>query len=83
MNLFSRSSHPGRPRILRLFNKLAAMTPLVLLACDPSSLSAGPSAVCTESGARCQLPKGPIGICERSQCAPGATLPCFQCTPQH
>lgn len=83
MNRFSTSGTPGSPRILPLFNKLVAIAPLALLACDPSALSTGPSATCEESGARCQLPKGPLGVCERSQCAPGATPPCFQCTPQH
>jgi len=82
MNRFSTSGPRGRSRILPLVNKFAAITPFVLLACDPSSLSTGPSATCTESGARCQLPEGPLGVCERSQCAPGATPPCFQCTPQ-
>ncbi len=72
-----------KTRWLPLFNTLAAITALILLACDPGSLSTGPSATCTESGVQCQLPEGPLGVCERSQCMPGATPPCFQCTPQH
>jgi len=83
MNRFSTSDPRSRPRNLSIFDKLAVIAPLVLLACDPSSLSTGPSDICTESGARCQLSKGPLGVCERSQCAPGETPPCFQCTPQH
>ena len=56
---------------------------LAIVACDPSSLTAGPTANCDESGVQCQLPTGPLGVCERSQCEPGETPPCFQCTPQH
>jgi hypothetical protein len=83
MNRFSKFGPPRSPRSLPLFNTLAAIAVVGLLACDPGSLSTGPSVTCTESGAQCQLPEGPLGVCERSQCAPGATPPCFQCTPQH
>jgi len=83
MNRFSKFGPPGSPRSLPRFNTIAAIAALVLLACEPSALSTGPSATCTESGAQCPLPEGPLGVCERSQCAPGETLPCFQCTPQH
>jgi hypothetical protein len=62
---------------------LAAIALVVLVACDPSSLSTVPSASCTESGAQCQLSDGPLGICERSQCPAGEVSPCFKCTPQH
>ena len=72
-----------KTRSLPLFNALAAIATLVLLACDPGAFSTGPPASCTESGAQCQLPEGPLGVCERSQCLPGAAPPCFQCTPQH
>ena len=61
----------------------AAFTALALAACDPISLSSGPAATCIEPGAQCQLPDGPLGVCERSPCPAGAPPPCFQCTPQH
>jgi len=56
---------------------------LFFVACDSSLYSEPPSAVCTESGAQCQLSKGPLGVCERSACQPGESSPCFQCTSQH
>ena len=62
---------------------LAAFSVLICVACDSSSLSNNPPGVCTESGAQCQLPEGPLGVCERSPCPGGAVSPCFQCTPQH
>ena len=52
-------------------------------ACDSRSPSNNPSAVCTEPGAQCALPDGPLGVCERSPCPEGAASPCFRCTPQH
>lgn len=55
----------------------------IFVACDSNLFSEGPSAVCTESGAQCQLSAGPLGVCERSPCSPGASSPCFQCTSQH
>jgi len=61
----------------------AALLALALSACDPDSLSAGPSSLCTQSGAQCQHPDGPLGVCERAQCLPGESPPCFRCTPQH
>lgn len=53
------------------------------LSFEPASDSGSPGARCVESGAQCQLPDGPLGVCERAACAPGAAPPCFQCTPQH
>ena len=54
-----------------------------VLACDLGALSEAPSESCSEAGAQCRLPAGPLGVCERSRCAAGAEPPCFQCTPQH
>lgn len=83
VNRISTSVPPRIPRLVALFNAFATITALVLMACDPSSLSTVPPAACTASGAQCQLPEGPLGVCERSQCPPGDTSPCFKCTPQH
>ena len=54
-----------------------------VVACEPGSLGESPSPDCRESGVQCQLPAGPLGVCERSTCNSGETPPCFQCTPQH
>jgi hypothetical protein len=56
---------------------------LLLTACDASVLEAAPSTVCTEAGVQCQLPTGPLGVCERSQCPADAPSPCFECISQH
>jgi len=71
-------------------SRLAAFARVLVLAaalagCDAESLSITPSAgtACTAAGDRCQLEKGPVGICERSTCEPGVPGPCFHCSPQH
>ena len=56
---------------------------LGLIACDSGLSSGGPRETCTEFGVQCQLPAGPLGVCERSQCGANETPPCFKCTPQH
>jgi hypothetical protein len=73
----------------RLTRALASVTALLaigafsVLGCDFGSLSSAPPETCTEAGVQCALAAGPLGVCERSSCAVGATAPCFQCTPQH
>jgi len=71
-----------RSRSIRLIGALAAALG-ALAGCDPGSLSAPSAARCVEVGAQCQLEAGPLGVCERAECAPGLAPPCFQCTPQH
>ena len=60
-----------------------AFAALFLPACDASVLESAPSTVCTEPGAQCQLPTGPLGVCERTQCPAGAVGPCYECISQH
>ena len=73
-----------RPTASGLGGTLAALAILLLASCDFGAfVSEPPTAVCTESGALCQLSKGPLGVCEVSPCPPGSDPPCFQCTPQH
>lgn len=56
---------------------------LATAACDADTLIGGPIAICTESGEQCQLPKGPLGVCERRPCSASETAPCFTCVSQH
>jgi hypothetical protein len=65
-----------------LSSALAAIALSILLACGAGCDSA-PPARCAEAGVQCQLEKGPLGVCERSACAPGETPPCFACVAQH
>jgi hypothetical protein len=51
--------------------------------CDLSELAGPAPGPCGESGAQCQLPDGPLGVCERSTCGGDEAPPCFACTPQH
>ena len=62
----------------------AALVLSACLGCDLGEYATpGPSRVCLESGALCQLESGPLGVCENRPCRPGETSPCFTCTPQH
>ena len=63
--------------------RIAASLLLAGLACDGRSWSAAPSGLCREAGAQCQLPEGPLGVCERHACNAGEPDPCFLCIPQH
>ena len=51
--------------------------------CDLDSISSSAPTTCREAGSQCALPEGPLGVCERTTCAPGEPPPCFRCTPQH
>ena len=62
---------------------LIALSAIPLTACDASVFATAPSAVCAEAAAQCQLPTGPLGVCERTQCPAGATGPCYECISQH
>ena len=68
-----------RPAGVALLTALA----LCIAGCDLEDTAPPPTPVCTEVGARCELPDGPLGVCERQTCRKGETPPCFQCTPQH
>jgi hypothetical protein len=61
----------------------ALLTAAALAACDPSSLGSSTPTHCVEVAAQCQLEAGPLGVCERTECAAGEVPPCFVCTPQH
>ncbi len=73
----------ARPFWLRSVGALLTAALPIIGACDPGSLSAPPASECAEAGAQCQLPEGPLGVCERAACAAGEMPPCFSCTPQH
>ena len=62
---------------------LIALAAIPLTACDASILATAPPTVCSEAGAQCQLPTGPLGVCERTQCPAGATGSCYECISQH
>jgi hypothetical protein len=51
--------------------------------CDAGMLSAPPPAACAAIGSHCQLPDGPLGVCQAVACAAGTPAPCFTCTAQH
>ena len=67
--------------------KFVRLLPLVLVlattACNADTLVAPPTAICAESGQQCELPKGPLGVCERRRCEAAEAGPCFECVSQH
>ena len=67
----------------RIHATFAVTALAMLMACDPGSHSGSAPARCDEAGVQCQLPEGPLGVCERTTCATAATPPCFVCVPQH
>lgn len=62
---------------------LIALASLLLAGCDGELLADAPAGICTEVGVQCVLPAGPLGVCERSVCEPGASEPCYACVSQH
>lgn len=67
-------------------------TPIVAIAlalsvlcagCDEAIVAPAVPTTCSQIGSQCQLPAGPLGVCEQIACAPGAEAPCFKCVSQH
>jgi len=59
---------------------------MVLLAMGgcPERKGAATPTTCTEAYAQCmQLPSGPLGICNPTDCSPGQKPPCLKCVGQH
>jgi len=62
----------------------AALAALCLTAagCPEMAADAVPT-TCARVGDKCKLPSGPLGVCQQTDCAPGAGTACFVCQPQH
>ena len=73
----------GERMPIRLLLSLAATGGVFVTACDLGPMPVRTSEPCAQAGSQCQLPEGPLGVCERAQCASGETAPCFKCTSQH
>jgi hypothetical protein len=56
---------------------------LLFSGCDLDSMSQQVSVSCSEIGSQCQLPDGPLGVCQQIDCEAGRQPPCFKCTSQH
>ena len=69
-------------------HRLRAAAPRIALAlalcagCDAAVVPAPPAA-CAQVGQQCQLPDGPLGVCQQIACAAAVTPPCLRCTSQH
>ncbi|MBM4270417.1 MAG: hypothetical protein FJ144_28065 [Deltaproteobacteria bacterium] len=65
--------------------RLAIGIALVCLStsCDGLQTSPPIPSTCSRIGAQCQLPGGPLGVCQETPCDEGVAAPCFACTPQH
>lgn len=74
----------GRPWQRNITLVIVALCLGALAGCDVDSMtSPAAPAVCASIGAQCQLPDGPLGVCQQSPCAAGVAPPCFKCTSQH
>jgi len=69
----------GRSVLVRCLGALVVL--VACAACD--GIGTPPPDACVAFGTRCQLPGGPVGVCQETACAAGGTPPCFVCTPQH
>ncbi len=78
--IFDNRCHVGFHRLTRV---LAVAVSLLCTACDSSSLSEPAPTISTSIGSQCQLPNGPLGVCQEVPCEPGVQRPCFKCTSQH
>ena len=56
---------------------------VLLLGCGRDATKPAALATCTEQGTQCQLPEGPLGVCEQSHCRLDEKPPCYRCIPQH
>lgn len=70
---------PGARWVARAL--LGGLALLLVPGCD---LEGTPVPVeCARIGMQCQLPGGPLGVCQERPCKAGETAPCFTCTSQH
>lgn len=78
---------PGRPdrgRSRALARALGAVAAAALLLGCPGIDGPIPER-CVRFAAKCKLPTGPLGVCDRGPCPEGREAPggCLQCVPQH
>jgi len=71
-----------RSSVAVLLAAIAASVPFAS-ACDAGFVADVPSAVCEVAGEQCQLEAGPLGVCERTECATREDSACFECVSQH
>jgi hypothetical protein len=62
---------------------IVLLLPILGVGCGESSTKPAALATCSEPGVQCQLPEGPLGVCEQSHCRPDEKPPCYRCIPQH
>ena len=48
----------------------------------PRSKSTAPRR-CMAAYEQCELPEGPLGVCQEVACSAGQLAPCFNCVSQH
>ena len=57
---------------------------LLVTGCPTTTKKApAPTATCVTRYAQCQMPDGPLGVCNDAPCAEGQATPCFKCVSQH
>lgn len=68
-----------------LVRSISILSLALLAGCPDSMPRTSPSAptVCERAGQPCQLPDGPMGVCNESLAAECETPPCLACFSQH
>jgi hypothetical protein len=68
-------------------NLLAALTLatalMLCIGCEQSGVTSAISTSCSQIGTQCQLPGGPLGVCQQLDCPAGTAGLCFKCVSQH
>ena len=74
----------GTMSVFRVFIGLALIGLLSMgMTCPGIDANPEPNAKCVKQYTKCQLPSGPLGVCDIGKCSPGETPPCLLCMPQH
>jgi hypothetical protein len=67
-----------------VFMRVFVLLAFCLLAACPGAEVATPKPkICQSVGQQCQMPEGPLGVCNVSTCEAGQRQPCLKCISQH
>ena len=77
-----RSLAHSQPPVTRTLGSAALFFAALTLVGCPESVKTKPRA-CTGAFEQCQLPEGPLGVCQETSCAEGKVAPCYRCVSQH
>jgi len=74
----------GNMSVFRVYTGLALIGLLTMgMTCPGIEANPKSKTDCNVQYGKCQLPSGPLGVCDIGKCSPGETPPCLVCIPQH